>query len=98
MIASYQAYNITVGALNIDSAWSSEFNNFKWNRTKFPEPEQMIDYLHSQGVRVIAWATSIINNDTDNYRYAKEKGYLLNNGQAIKWWHGTGGFIDYRNS
>jgi alpha-glucosidase (family GH31 glycosyl hydrolase) len=35
MVAKYQEYNITVGALNIDSAWTTGYNNFKWNYTKF---------------------------------------------------------------
>lgn len=40
----------------------------------------MIDDLHSKGVRVILWATSIINEDLDNYKIGKEKGYFLNDG------------------
>ena len=43
MVKTYQAYNITVGALNIDSAWTTGFNNFKWNYTKFPTPKDMIE-------------------------------------------------------
>jgi alpha-glucosidase (family GH31 glycosyl hydrolase) len=35
MVSKYQEYNITVGALNIDSAWTTGYNNFKWNYTKF---------------------------------------------------------------
>ena len=47
MVRTYQSYNITVGALNIDSAWATGFNNFKWNYTKFPNPKGLIDKMHS---------------------------------------------------
>ena len=97
MVSKYQSYNISVGALNIDSAWSTGFNNFKWNYTKFPNPKGLIDKMHHEGIRVIAWVTSLVNNDSSNFKEAKEKGYFLNKGGLIKWWHGHGAFLDYRN-
>ena len=43
------------------------------------------------------WATSLINDNCPNFNQAKEKGYLLNNGKTIKWWHGNGTFLDFFN-
>jgi alpha-glucosidase (family GH31 glycosyl hydrolase) len=36
MYTNYTYYGIPVGAINIDSAWSTGFNNFIWNTEKFP--------------------------------------------------------------
>ena len=43
------------------------------------------------------WVTSAINNDTSLYKEGVEKGYFLNKGKVVKWWHGYGGMIDYYN-
>jgi alpha-glucosidase (family GH31 glycosyl hydrolase) len=77
-------------------------NNFKWDTTKYPNSTWMIQQFHNMGIRVILWVTSMINYDSDNYQYAYEHLYLLNNGtstarivstnvstgELIKWWHG----------
>lgn len=97
MVAEYLKRGIPVGAVNIDSAWTTGFNNFLWDSKKFPNAKQMIANFHSKNVKVVAWVTSVINSESSNYQEAKEKGYLLNEGQPIKWWHGHGAFLDYRN-
>ena len=55
----------------------------------------MIESLHSQNIKVIAWVTSVVNNDSNTYQEGKQKGYFLNDGQVVKWWHGHGAFLDY---
>lgn len=73
----------------------------------------MIEQFHRMGIRVILWATSMIDIDSDNYQYAYEHLYLLNDGKSsyewwymqtnssigelIKWWHGKGALFDYTN-
>lgn len=39
----------------------------------------------------------MINNDTNIFKEASQKKYLLNNGKIAKWWHGHGAFLDYLN-
>ena len=39
----------------------------------------------------------MINPDSSNFQEAKEKGYLLNKGYLMKWWHGSGALFDYTN-
>jgi alpha-D-xyloside xylohydrolase len=95
LISEYLAHNITVGGTNIDSAWATGFNSFVWDPKKFPSPGAMVDTAHSLGVRVIAWATSMIDSDAPNYAYAKEQGYLVSGGALVKWWHGRGAFLDF---
>lgn len=53
--------------------------------------------MHSNGVRVLCWMTSMIDTDSSNYLEAKTNNYCLNNGTLMKWWHGVGCLLDYTN-
>ena len=37
LVAGYQKHNITVGAIDIDSGWSTGYNNFVVDTAKFPD-------------------------------------------------------------
>ncbi|MDP2435389.1 MAG: glycoside hydrolase family 31 protein [archaeon] len=76
---------IRVGAVDLDSGWSTGYNNFIWNTNKYPNATEMVDHFHSLGVRVILWVTSAINTDSSNFETAKENDYMLNNGRLIHW-------------
>lgn len=78
MVKQYTRRGIPVGALNIDSDWATGSNNFIWNKKKFPNPKSLINTMHQQNIRVIAWVTSVVNNDSSNYAEGKQKGYFLN--------------------
>eukprot|EP01089_Gocevia_fonbrunei_P020690 TRINITY_DN7769_c0_g1_i2.p1 TRINITY_DN7769_c0_g1~~TRINITY_DN7769_c0_g1_i2.p1 ORF type:complete len:588 (-),score=108.30 TRINITY_DN7769_c0_g1_i2:90-1853(-) len=98
-VNDFLAYDIPVGAVDIDSQWATADNNFVWNTKVYPNPQQMIDYFHSKGVRVILWTTSVIDTNSPNYAEGLAKGYYLSglDGNTVKWWHGVGSFIDYTN-
>ena len=36
-----------------------------------------VDFFHSKNIRVILWATSMINTDSSNYQEAHDKEYLI---------------------
>jgi alpha-glucosidase (family GH31 glycosyl hydrolase) len=73
-VEEFLAYNIPVGALEIDSDWSSGINNFLWDAKKYPTPAAMVDKLHKLGVRVMLWVTTMINTDSSNYKDGCDKG------------------------
>lgn len=95
LVRDYLSYNISVGGTDIDSEWSSGINNFEWDTKKFPDAATFVDNMHQLGVRVILWATSMIDTDSSNYAYAKQNDYMLSKGKPIKWWHGHGGLLDF---
>lgn len=107
LVESYLAHDIPVGATIIDAPWATGFNTFDFDPELYPNPKEMIDYLHSLGVRVFLWATSLINNgiyedgtnpyEQEVYQYACERGYFLNNCKTQEWWWGVGSYIDYTN-
>lgn len=62
---------IPFGGFNIDSGWATCYNDFIWNKALFPDPQALIDYFHSKDIKVILWATSVINDNCPNYKEAK---------------------------
>jgi alpha-glucosidase (family GH31 glycosyl hydrolase) len=103
LIDGYIQRDIPVGAIIIDSPWETGYNTFEWDTTLFPDPQGMIDYFHSKGVRVFLWIVSGINVDvTDLYQYAADHDYFLKTSaesgpKVVSWWKGEGSFIDYFN-
>ncbi len=104
LLAGYRKHDIPVRTLLIDSPWSLRYNDFDTDTTRYPGYEKWFTGLQDQGYRVVLWMTSMVDSyskDTkiqeseDFYRTAKEKGFLIGNGNEIKWWKGKGGFIDY---
>lgn len=66
-----------MGAVDIDSGWSTGYNNFIFNPEKYPDPDDMIQTFHSLNISVLLWATSMINTDSSNFQDARDNGYLL---------------------
>lgn len=95
LVRDYLAHNISVGGTDIDSLWSTGVNDFAWDTAKFPNATAMVSEMHTLGVRVVLWATSLIDTDSPNFAVAKAKGYLVSKGRTVPWWHGHGAFIDY---
>jgi hypothetical protein len=100
-VADYVAHNLTVGGLDVDSAWSTGFNNFVIDQSKFQDMGALVTAMHEQGINVILWATSAVDTDSSNYEFALNSSYFIENGfkepALIKWWHGVGGLLDYFN-
>ncbi|ODS85880.1 MAG: glycoside hydrolase [Cytophagaceae bacterium SCN 52-12] len=106
LLDGYRQHDIPVRTILIDSPWSLRYNDFTFDEKRYPDPAQWLTGLQQKDYRVVLWMTSMVNSrnkDTeipgseDWYARAAENGYLLGNGQQIRWWKGKGGFIDYTN-
>ena len=95
LVRDYLQRDIPVGTTIIDSRWETGYNTFEVNLERYPNPPALVDTLHAMGVRVFLWITSMINVETPQYAYARERNYLLNQGRTVEWWHGEGSFLDY---
>jgi len=65
---------LKVGAVNIDSTWATQFNNFEVDTNKFPDFSSLVKSLHDKNVKVTMWATSMVNVENPDFEYAVEKG------------------------
>jgi alpha-glucosidase (family GH31 glycosyl hydrolase) len=93
---------IPAETFNLDDGWMSHYGDFTFN-SKFPNPKAMADKVHSLGYQYGVWVTMWINQDAQNYQYAKAKGYLLKSKSdtsqpcMVNWWNGTAGIVDLAN-
>jgi len=106
LVNGYLEHDFPVGTILIDSPWSTRYNDFEWDRERFPEPEAMIRRFKEKGLHVVLWMTCFVNSQSkdtriqdslDWFREAASKGYLATGNQEIRWWKGRGGLIDYTN-
>ncbi|MBV6643607.1 MAG: glycoside hydrolase family 31 protein [Cyclobacteriaceae bacterium] len=106
LLEGYKAHDIPVRTILIDSPWGYRYNDFDVDTTLYPDYESWFLGLQDQGYRVVLWMTSMVNSfnkdlelkeDPEWYQGAKEKGYLVADGEENRWWKGRGGFIDYTN-
>lgn len=107
LVDGCKQHDLPLGAVLIDSPWTTAYNNFDFDQKRYPNPRQMIDTLHSRQVRVVLWMTNIVNtrqdkadapgSDEDLYAVGKARNYFVNRGNPVKWWKGKGALIDYTN-
>lgn len=104
LLAGYARHDIPVRTILIDSPWSLRYNDFTVDTSRYPSPKTWFTGLQEKGYRVVLWMTSMVDSYSKDtkvqesapwYDEAKKNGYLVNNGEQIKWWKGKGGFIDY---
>lgn len=103
LVDGYIANDIPVGAIIIDSPWATGYSTYEWDRELYPDPQAMVDDLHSKGVKVFIWTVPGINTDVPElYDYAASKGYFMQSSAdsgptVVDWWKGEGSLIDYFN-
>jgi len=106
LLKGYEDRDFPVRTILIDSPWSTRYNDFAVDKTRYPNPEKFFGDLQERGYRVVLWMTPNVNSaskDTaiedsqDWYEEARDKDYLAGDGYQIGWWKGRGGFIDYTN-
>lgn len=101
IVQQYLDHGIPVSAVNIDSTWATQFNNFEPDTAKFPDFKSMVSDLHAKNVNVLLWATSMVNVENPDYQFCVDNGYLVRDSRGevrpIGWWHGSGALLDYSN-
>lgn len=105
IVDGYLEHGIPVGAVMIDSPWSTSYNDFNWDSARYSDPESMIGYFKSKDVKVLLWLTGAVNikcKDTSlqksaTYDEAVAKKYGINDSKPNEWWKGEGIHIDFTN-
>lgn len=106
MVNGHLLHDFPVGAVLIDSPWSTRYNDFIVDEARFPNPETFFRSLDERGIRVVLWMTSMVDSESKDtaitsspewFQEAADKGYLTSGDFQKKWWKGKGGFIDYTN-
>lgn len=103
LVDGYLQRGIPVGAVIIDSPWSTAYNDFNWDMQRYPDAKEMIGYFKNKDVKVILWLTGAVNikgKDTrlqkaDTYDEVVARKYGINNSEPHTWWKGEGVHIDF---
>jgi alpha-glucosidase (family GH31 glycosyl hydrolase) len=96
-INGFLDHGIPVGATIIDRPWATDSNTFIPDPVLYPDLKNYVQLFHSMDIKVIMWATSIVNDTASNFQEGKDKGYFLSNGKTVEWWGGKGALLDYTN-
>ena len=103
LLEGYESNDIPVRTVILDSPWSLRYNDFVIDEKLYPNPSAWFKKMQDSGYRVVLWMTPMVNsynkgltiaNSEDWYQEVYNKGYL-SKGDQVKWWKGSGGFIDY---
>lgn len=81
--------NVRIDVINLD-AWQSREDNgaWVWDTERFPNPQEMIDFLKENGIQLCLWIFPYIGERSKYFSYAAEKGYLVKSkdGSPIKFY------------
>ncbi len=72
--------NIKIDVIHIDG-WQVEKDAgaWVWDEERFPDPEGMVKYLKANGIRLCLWNFPYIDEGSEYFREAAEKGFLIKN-------------------
>ncbi len=110
-VGGFEARDIPVGAVVLDSPWETQYNTFVPNEARYPDFDAMVVNLHARDVKTVLWITQMVNEtsfdlevggDTysgpaDGFADVKRLGYSVNDAQTYDWWKGFGVGIDFFN-
>ncbi len=92
---------LPAGVFMIDDIWSDYYGKWEFNHQRFPNPKEMVAYLHELGFFVMLWICPFVTPDTIEFRYLRDKNMLVKNsdGKAklVDWWNGYSAVLDLSN-
>lgn len=110
-VDGFKKRDIPVGAIVIDSPWQTHYNTFIPNPTRYPKFKEMVDDLHKKDVKVVCWATQMVNRigvdmekggdvykgAAPHFQQGQDCNFFVENGYAYPWWKGMGAGVDFFN-
>ena len=108
-VEGFQARDIPVGVVVLDSPWETNYNTFVPNPERYPDFEGLVADLRADDIRLVLWATQMINassrdleptgdlydGPSPHWDPALGCGYFVNDGRVYQWWKGAGSALDF---
>lgn len=104
VVAAYQQKDFPLDAVVLDLYWfgpdiKGHMGKLQWDRSAFPQPEQMMQDFLAQGVRTVVITEPFILSNTDNFQNASEHQALAMNvaktaPKRFDFYFGNTGLID----
>ena len=95
LVTTMQRFGVPLSAVVLDLYWFKHMGDLDWDREAFPEPEKLIAWLHSQGVRLITISEPFYQRESKDYAAYDQAGAFAKDakGQTVTWsdWWAFGG-------
>ena len=91
-------HSMPISQIEIDDKYSTHYGDFDFDPAKFKSPKQMIQVLHSFGMRVTIWVYPFANFDSkaikEGFNYWVQMDHVPG---IVVWWNGLGAVLDMTN-
>lgn len=95
--------NIPLSVFHFDCRWMKELEwcNFDWDKSKFPDPEDLLKKLHDRGLKICVWINSYIGQKSPLFEEGAKNGYFIKNEDGSVWqwdkWQAGMAIVDFTN-
>ncbi|XP_066150382.1 neutral alpha-glucosidase C-like [Euwallacea fornicatus] len=104
IVENFDKYNIPVDSVWLDLDYTVGCMYFTWNKTEFPDPVGLLDWVDSQAGRkmvVISDPHIKVDEDYEIFKNCKENNYFVNNKDGSNFvgtcWPGDSSWVDFLN-
>jgi alpha-glucosidase (family GH31 glycosyl hydrolase) len=108
-VAGFQARDIPVGVVVLDSPWETHYNTFIPHPERYHDFDALLGDLRDDGIRVVLWITQMVNSQSfdleeggdsylgssPNFEQGLDCGFYVNGGETYGWWKGKGAGVDF---
>lgn len=94
---------IPLDVFHFDCCWMKEYEwcNFTWNEQVFPDPEKLLQTIHSRGIKVCVWINPYIGQKSPLFDEGAQRGYFLKRPDGTVWqwdmWQSGMALVDFTN-
>ncbi|MEN9798819.1 MAG: hypothetical protein RL653_2515 [Pseudomonadota bacterium] len=110
-VAGFEARDIPVGVVVIDSPWETNYHSFIPNEARYPDFKALVSELRTRDIRTVMWMTQHQNVESfdaerggdlygkaaPDYAAGARAGHYVNDGGLDLWWKGRGASVDFFN-
>ncbi|MCH4165186.1 MAG: glycoside hydrolase family 31 protein [Lentilactobacillus diolivorans] len=96
----FKARNLPISVIVIDYFHWPKSGEYMFDKKYWPEPEKMIEELHSLGIKLMVSVWPTVDEESSNYKDMSEKGYLVQTERGVPItmnFLGNNGFVDFTN-
>lgn len=104
LIRGMRSRDLPLSVFHFDTGWMDELTwcDFQWSRDRFPQPEEMIRRIHSQGIKVCVWINPYIAQRSVLFEEGARHGYFIRRTDGTIWqtdlWQPGMAAVDFTNS
>ncbi|HEX9006109.1 MAG TPA: TIM-barrel domain-containing protein, partial [Bacteroidota bacterium] len=78
LVAGLRGHGIPADVVHVDPWWMRwrRYCDYRWDEESFPHPQEFIDGLHRQGLRLCLWEHPYISVESDLFDHGVARGYF----------------------